>query len=82
MGSGALVGTGTLLNMTACTSVSVTVGHCLHLYMRTIMEVVVSETGGLLCYAGLGLNLSVHVLKKEDTYLHTSFAQFVCEEGD
>ena len=46
------------------------------------MEMVVSVMGELLCYAGLGLNLSVHALKEEDTYLHTSFAQFVCEEGD
>lgn len=46
------------------------------------MEMVISVMGGLLCYAGLGLNLRVHVLKEEYTYLHASFAQFVCEEGD
>lgn len=46
------------------------------------MEMVFSVMGGLLCCAGLGLNLSVHIFKEEDTCLHTFFAQFVCEEGD
>lgn len=41
------------------------------------MEMVFSVMGGLLCYAGLGLNLSVHIFKEEDTCLHT-FLHSLC----